>query len=131
MAPWHCDLCGGGDNSTRYRNPFTVSVSGERCAPDDPDIGEDIDDLHHEVSLCDRCARTRFVTAYLLALAYRVEAARLGATPCEHPTPESIPSYYSDTEWCPECGASRGTDGKFGPGSKMLEWKRPRRSSTP
>lgn len=47
------------------------------------------------------------------------------ASICDHRNAEMVPSYYSDTEWCPECGAVRGTDGKFGPGSKMLDWKSP------
>lgn len=52
---------------------------------------------------------------------------------CQHLRAEMVPSYYSDTEWCPDCGASRGTDEKFGPGSKMLEWKLPAsaKSKTP
>lgn len=45
---------------------------------------------------------------------------------CEHKNAESVPSYYYDTEWCPDCGAVRGSDGKFGPGSKMLEWQLPK-----
>lgn len=44
---------------------------------------------------------------------------------CAHEKAEVVPSYYSDTEWCPECGAVRGTDGRFGPGSRMLDWKLP------
>jgi hypothetical protein len=44
---------------------------------------------------------------------------------CTHSKAEPVPSYYSDTEWCPDCGAVRGTDGKFGPGSEMGPWQLP------
>jgi hypothetical protein len=46
--------------------------------------------------------------------------------PCDHARKEPVESYYSDTEWCPDCGAVRGTDGNFGPGSRMLDWQIPR-----
>lgn len=102
--PWHCDLCGAGDNATRYRNPFTVHVSGERCAPDDPDVGEDIDDLDHEMSLCDRCARTPDVTLNVLTLALRVEASRLEQKRAERlPNDLCVCGHLRDehtSQWC-------------------------------
>lgn len=45
---------------------------------------------------------------------------------CQHERYEVIPSYYSDTSWCPDCGAARGHNGVFGPGSKDLDWVSPR-----
>ncbi len=45
---------------------------------------------------------------------------------CDHKNKELVESYYSDTEWCPDCGAVRGNDGLFGPKSKMLSWKIPK-----
>lgn len=34
--------------------------------------------------------------------------------PCQHGGQQLIESYYSDTRWCPACGAAQGTDGQYG-----------------
>lgn len=45
---------------------------------------------------------------------------------CTHPNAETIPSYYDDTRWCPDCGAVRGTNGLFGPQLEELPWRLPK-----
>lgn len=45
---------------------------------------------------------------------------------CQHSNKVQVESYYSDTEWCPECGAVRGNNGVFGPKFAWLDWQLPR-----
>lgn len=42
---------------------------------------------------------------------------------CKHPNPVAVESYYSDTQWCPDCGAVRGHNGLFGAKSEFLPWQ--------
>ena len=42
---------------------------------------------------------------------------------CSHANKETIPSYYYDTEWCPECGAVRGNNGCMGAAFEWLDWQ--------
>lgn len=42
---------------------------------------------------------------------------------CSHANKETIPSYYDDTEWCPDCGAVRGNNGCMGPMFAWLDWQ--------
>lgn len=81
QRPWKCERCSAGDNATRFRNPWDVSVTGERGAgvDDMPELGEDYYDTQHCVELCDRCAKRDDTPAWLLAFALRGELAKRNA----------------------------------------------------
>ncbi len=44
---------------------------------------------------------------------------------CEHKNKQLIPSYYDDTEWCPECGSVRGYNGLMGAKFRWYKWQAP------
>lgn len=49
---------------------------------------------------------------------------------CNHNRACKIPSYYNDTEWCPDCGAVRGNNGIFGKGFRQFKWAKPSQATT-
>lgn len=51
------------------------------------------------------------------------EALMVAREMCAHPNPVAVESYYSDTQWCPDCGAVRGHNGLFGGKSEFLPWQ--------
>lgn len=74
-GPWQCERCGGGDNATRFHNPWDVAVGGECGDEDAPEIGEEGDYVTHEIELCDRCARKADTPTWCLVHALRVQLA--------------------------------------------------------
>lgn len=44
---------------------------------------------------------------------------------CDHKNKLLIPSYYDDTEWCPNCGAVRGYNGLMGDRFRWYKWQKP------
>lgn len=43
---------------------------------------------------------------------------------CAHPNATCVPSYHNDTQWCPDCGAARGSNGLFGSHHRWTAWAR-------
>lgn len=62
---------------------------------------------------------------YELMADFETEGVSNPPAPCSHANKETIPSYYDDTEWCPECGAVRGNNGCMGPTFAWLDWQSP------
>jgi hypothetical protein len=50
---------------------------------------------------------------------------------CLHAKKEAVPSYYDDTQWCPDCGAVRGNNGCMGAAFEWLDWQLPKNAVTP
>lgn len=103
QPPWKCELCGRGDNATRHRNGWLITVSGEMGAddPEIPDLGVDVDPLDHHIEVCDRCTRRADLVAALLELALRVERASKRCPCCQ--------SKLTEGGACPHgCGGDMG-----------------------
>lgn len=45
---------------------------------------------------------------------------------CLHANKEAVPSYYDDTQWCPDCGAVRGNNGCMGAAFEWIDWQLPK-----
>lgn len=48
---------------------------------------------------------------------------------CSHANKKAVPSYYDDTQWCPDCGAVRGNNGGMGAAFAWLDWQLPKNAN--
>lgn len=73
---WKCELCGEGDNATRFHNVFHVEISGEGPTAAGDSMGEE-KSQRWELELCDKCARMETASKVARVLLWTLDMLEL------------------------------------------------------
>lgn len=72
---WLCDSCGAGDDRTKFRNKWCVTLQGEHAVLGES-FGEE-SDVVYEFEVCDACSRSKLAALTVLQLAANTELLNL------------------------------------------------------